>query len=309
MADSGFPEAFADALSRRGVSLAWLHHRLVERGHPVSPAALSYWRSGRSQPERGTSRDALTEIEHLLHVPTGELLSRLGPSRRPGPRPAEQTLRDLFAENPGMERALGELGFDGLYDELVEQVRHLVMDVDADGCVSRIQVRAVMQARRDGGRRTPLVMTLDEPRLDAPVRAGRRLRPRTLRRRRGVRGVRRRAAAGPRAGQGRDESLRARDRAGRAGRRDLGGPLRRPSADRAAGVGAVRPPTGADGGRALHRGCGGDEHREPLESRRRDECACPGPWLRPGRARPPLGPGEPTSGDFERRTTTVALCE
>jgi hypothetical protein len=162
MGDSAFPEAFADALSRRGVSLAWLHHRLVERGHPVSPAALSYWRSGRSQPERGTSRDALVEIEHLLRVTPGSLLSRLGPSRRPGPRPAEHTLRDLFSENPGMERALGELGFEGLYDELVEQVRHLVMDVDGDGHVSRIQVRAVMHARRDGARRTPLVMTTDE---------------------------------------------------------------------------------------------------------------------------------------------------
>ncbi len=162
MGDSGFPEAFADALSRRGVSLAWLHHRLAERGHPVSPAALSYWRSGRSQPERGTSRDALVEIEHLLRVTPGELLSRLGPSRRPGPRPAERTLRDLFAEHPGMERVLGELGFEGLYDELVEQVRHVVMNVDADGLISRIQVRAVMQARRDGARRTPLVMTTDE---------------------------------------------------------------------------------------------------------------------------------------------------
>lgn len=161
MACLGFPEAFAEALSRRGVSLAWLHERLVERGHPVSPAALSYWRSGRSQPERGTSRDALIEIEHLLRVPPGGLVSRLGPSRRPGPRPAEQTLRDLFAENPGMERALGELGFEGLYDEVLEQVRHLVMDVDAEGAIARIQVRAVMQARRDGARRTPLVMTMD----------------------------------------------------------------------------------------------------------------------------------------------------
>src|SRR3954464_5678019 len=111
MEEPGFPEAFAAALRRRGVSLAWLHERLIERGHPVSPAALSYWRSGRSQPERGTSRDALVEIEHLLRVTPGELLSRLGPSRRPGPRPAERTLRDLFAENPGMERALGDLGF------------------------------------------------------------------------------------------------------------------------------------------------------------------------------------------------------
>jgi hypothetical protein len=158
----GFPEAFAEALTRRGVSLSWLHQRLVERGHPVSPAALSYWRSGRSQPERLTSRDALVEIEHLLRVSPGDLISRLGPSRRPGPRPAERTLRDLFAENPGIERALGELGFEGLYDELVDQVKHLVMDVDADGRLSHIQVRAVMQARRDGARRTPLLMTMDE---------------------------------------------------------------------------------------------------------------------------------------------------
>jgi hypothetical protein len=162
MAHPGFPEAFAAALSRRGVTLAWLHQRLVERGHPVSPAALSYWRSGRSQPERGTSRDALVEIEQLLHVAPGDLVSQLGPSRRPGPRPAERTLRDLFAENPGMERALRELGFEGLYDEVVEQVRHLVMDVDADGAISRIQVRAVMQARRHDARRTPVVMTMDE---------------------------------------------------------------------------------------------------------------------------------------------------
>jgi hypothetical protein len=162
MTQTGFPEAFAEALSMRGVSLAWLHQRLVERGHPVSPAALSYWRSGRSQPERGTSRDALAEIEHLLRVPPGELTSRLGPSRRPGPRPAERTLRDLFADNPGMEPALRRLGFEGLYDEVVEQVRHLVMDVDGEGCIGRFQVRAVMQARRDGARRTPLVLAMDE---------------------------------------------------------------------------------------------------------------------------------------------------
>jgi hypothetical protein len=162
MTATGFPEAFGDAVARRGVSLAWLHQRLVERGHPVSPAALSYWRSGRSQPERGTSRDALAEIEDLLRVPRGALTSRLGPSRRPGPRPAERTLRDLFAENPGMESALGRLGFEGLYDEVVEQVRHLVLDVDRDGRIPRVQVRAVMQARRDGARRTPLVLAMDE---------------------------------------------------------------------------------------------------------------------------------------------------
>ncbi|HET7070089.1 MAG TPA: hypothetical protein VFI40_04640 [Nocardioides sp.] len=160
--DSAFPDAFADALARRGVSLSWLHRRLVERGHPVSPAALSYWRSGRSQPERGTSRDALGEIERLLQIPSGGLTALLGPSRRPGPRPAERTLRELFEENPGIEPALGELGFEGLYDELVEQVRHITADVGPDGRVRAFRVQAVMQARHDGARRTPLILTTDD---------------------------------------------------------------------------------------------------------------------------------------------------
>jgi hypothetical protein len=161
MGERSFAEAFAEALERRGVSLARLHQRLVERGHRVSPAALSYWRSGRSQPERGTSRDALFEIERLLRVPSGELTALLGPSRRPGPRPAEKTLTELYAETPGMETALRSLGFEGLYDEMVENVRHITLDVDADGRAFRSQVRAVMQARRDGACRTPLMFTHD----------------------------------------------------------------------------------------------------------------------------------------------------
>lgn len=162
MGQRGFAEAFAEAVANRGVSLAWLHQRLVERGRPVSPAALSYWRSGRSQPERGTSRDALVEIERLLRVAPGSLMTRLGPSRRPGPRPAERTLRELFAEHPGMEPALDRLGFEGLYDELVEHVRHISADVGLDGRLREYRVRAVMQARRDGARRTPLILTADD---------------------------------------------------------------------------------------------------------------------------------------------------
>jgi hypothetical protein len=162
MGRSGFAEAFAHAVTQRGVSLAWLHQRLVERGHPVSSAALSYWRSGRSQPERGTSRDALVEIERLLHVAPGGLVSCLGPSRRPGPRPGDRGTRELLAGRPGVVPALQELGFEGLYDELVEHLRHVVVDVDADGNVTAFQVRAAMQARHDGARRTPNVLTLDE---------------------------------------------------------------------------------------------------------------------------------------------------
>jgi hypothetical protein len=162
MGQGEFPEAFADALAQRGVSLAWLHERLVERGRPVSSAALSYWRSGRSQPERGTSRDALVEIEHLLHVPPGTLTSLLGPSRRPGPRPGERGTRELLADHPGVLSALTALGFVGLYDELTEHLRHVVVDVDADGRVVGFQLRAAMRARIDGARRTPNLLTTDD---------------------------------------------------------------------------------------------------------------------------------------------------
>lgn len=162
MGEPGFPRAFADALEQRGVSLAWLHDRLVERGHPVSSAALSYWRSGRSQPERGTSRDALVEIERLLWVEPGRLVDRLGPSRRPGPRPGESAMSDLFDESPAMQAALQELGFESLYDELVEQLRHITVDLDAEGRATVIQVKAMMVARRDGAHRTPLIVTLDD---------------------------------------------------------------------------------------------------------------------------------------------------
>ena len=168
MGEPGFPQAFADALRRRGVSLAWLHERLVERGQPVSPAALSYWRSGRSQPERGTSRDALVEIERLLRVEPGHLVGQLGPSRRPGPRPGDKHIRNLLHEAPAMQAVLSDLGFEGLYDELVEQLRHITVDLDAAGRATAIQVRAVMLARRDGARRTPILVTLDD-RGELPV--------------------------------------------------------------------------------------------------------------------------------------------
>jgi hypothetical protein len=161
MTQAAFPDAFARALERRGVSLAWLHQRLVERGTPVSPATLSYWRSGTRQPERGASLDALAEIENLLDVASGSLTSLLGPSRRPGPRPGERSARELLADTPGIRPALVELGFDGLFDELTEHLRHVTLDVDAEGGARGFGIRAAMQARHDGARRTPLFLTLD----------------------------------------------------------------------------------------------------------------------------------------------------
>jgi hypothetical protein len=162
MAESAFDRAFADAIARRGVTLAWLNRRLVECGRPVSVTALSYWRSGRSQPERKTSRDAVDEIEQLLGVERGHLSSLIGPSRRPGPQPAEVTTAELFASKPGVLLALRALGFDGLYDELTEELRHIAVDVDENGHTTSLGVRAMMRARHDGAQRSPVIVTTEE---------------------------------------------------------------------------------------------------------------------------------------------------
>ena len=79
-----------------------------------------------------------------------------------GGEPLPSTVRELFADTPGVQPALDALGFEGLYDELVEVLRHLTVDVDDQGRATTVQVRVVVQARLDGARRTPLIVTLDE---------------------------------------------------------------------------------------------------------------------------------------------------
>jgi hypothetical protein len=41
-------------------------------------------------------------------------------------------------------------------------VRHITVDLDAEGGTTAIQIRAVMVARRDGARRTPVLVTFDD---------------------------------------------------------------------------------------------------------------------------------------------------
>lgn len=162
MSGSQFHVAFGAALKRRQVTLAWLQQRLSDRGRPVSVTALSYWRSGRSQPERGTSRDAVEEIERLLGVPPGGLTELIGPSRRPGPKQPELTPAEIFESTPGIRPILSALGFVGLHDDLTEHIRHLTVDVDADGCTAGLQARTMTRARHDGARRLPMILALDD---------------------------------------------------------------------------------------------------------------------------------------------------
>jgi hypothetical protein len=50
-----FAEALTKAVDRSGLSLERIQHHLAARGMQVSISTLSYWRRGRSRPERPES--------------------------------------------------------------------------------------------------------------------------------------------------------------------------------------------------------------------------------------------------------------
>ncbi|GLY52744.1 hypothetical protein [Lentzea sp. NBRC 102530] len=77
-----FAEALTRAVEASGLSLERIQHHLEARGVQVSLSTLSYWRRGRSRPERPESLHAVAVLEEVLSVPRGALTGRLG-ARRP----------------------------------------------------------------------------------------------------------------------------------------------------------------------------------------------------------------------------------
>ncbi|GAA2134269.1 hypothetical protein GCM10009760_11370 [Kitasatospora kazusensis] len=111
--ETGFAEALHTAIEASGLSLERIRTSLAKEGVRVSITTLSYWRRGRSQPERATSLRAVHLLEALLGLPHTSLSARLGPPRPRGrwvtPAacdglrvqdvwPGEQEIPDVFAE-------------------------------------------------------------------------------------------------------------------------------------------------------------------------------------------------------------------
>ena len=87
---SEFAEALTLAVEASGLSLERIQHHLESRGVQVSQSTLSYWRRGRSRPERPESLQAVSALEDVLRLSPGSLTSRLG-DRRPRGRWVERT--------------------------------------------------------------------------------------------------------------------------------------------------------------------------------------------------------------------------
>lgn len=159
MTSSAFSEALRTSIARSGLSLDRLQARLQANGIPVSITALSYWQSGKRQPERQSSLSAVRVLEEVLGLRPGELLSLLPPPRPRGPARPRRTepvnfpveaLKALL-EKVGAPHALEQqhrLNLASLHDRC---------EIAADGGQRCTTARTVFQATADGQDRWLLV--------------------------------------------------------------------------------------------------------------------------------------------------------
>lgn len=159
--DAEFAEVLREAINRRGLCLDRIKARLDQRGTPVSVATLSYWSSGRSQPERKQSLAALPHLESVLRLPPGTLLSTLPEPRERGRRRAIEGLDVVWPESPH-SRVLQRL--DTTWDTELERLSvHDILTFGADRTEHSMLVREVVRARCDGPDRRVVMNCLDDP--------------------------------------------------------------------------------------------------------------------------------------------------
>ena len=176
MESPSFAAALDSAITDAGLSLDGVRRRLTARGVPVSRTILSYWRHGRSQPERATSLVAVAELERVLNLPARSLTDLLGPHAPrgrwlAGPRGVLPRTRlwpgsaPLFADLHAPPD--GQLEFWSIHDQVL---------VDAGGRERMLRVRLVARAAMDGVHRMMIyhhapALEREQPRV-AAVRFG-----------------------------------------------------------------------------------------------------------------------------------------
>ncbi|PXY21930.1 hypothetical protein [Prauserella flavalba] len=158
MGGTAFSSALRGAISTSGLGLDRIQARLQEHGITVSVTALSYWQSGKRQPERQSSISAVRALEQILELPSGALLGLLPPPRPRGTsssrRRAEDTARPLTLD------AHSDITLVGLHDRC---------EISADGGQSAVTATAVFKAGADGQDRWLLAYRQDGSGERAPA--------------------------------------------------------------------------------------------------------------------------------------------
>ncbi|MGW5723551.1 hypothetical protein ACWEVP_45800 [Amycolatopsis sp. NPDC003865] len=144
LAAGPFNRALSLAIDRSGLGLARLRDRLATAGVPVSTTTLSYWRTGRTRPERPDSLRAVAVLEDVLGVPSRALTELLARPGRPG-TPDPVRWERLWGPRNGVLPALRS--FDAAEEtSLVVVSLHEQLHVGADRLLTRLRVREVVRA-------------------------------------------------------------------------------------------------------------------------------------------------------------------
>ncbi|WP_017623943.1 hypothetical protein [Nocardiopsis chromatogenes] len=151
-----FHDALRAAVEDSGLTLEGLQRRIRMRGVRVSLTALSYWRQGRSRPERPDSLRALRAIEDILRLPDGALLALLGPPRPRG-RWAHRSAGALSAPGGPVPFPPGT-GAPVACDTALRAFCQMdSVRVGADRSIRRVSTRMVLRALDEGPERCTVV--------------------------------------------------------------------------------------------------------------------------------------------------------
>ena len=159
-----FPAALHLAIEASGLTLDQIQVWLAERGALVSVPTLSYWRRGRSRPERPSSLQAVHLLEELLAVPGDSLVSLLGPRRARGRwvghTPGSLDMGVLFDDS----RPVDLLNGLGVHPRgAVNRISiHATVTVGADRRTMSVRLRELVRATVDRVSRCGVVFLADE---------------------------------------------------------------------------------------------------------------------------------------------------
>jgi hypothetical protein len=153
-----FHEALRLAIRASGLTLERLEAKLKSRDLPVSVATLSYWQRGQVKPRRAGSRQIVRELEDILALPDGALLTLLDGQDGAGNSADTLARLALILQVPGIDQlALAAMDRVANYTRPVS-VRHQCV-VGPGRTLASETVSAIRQALHDGVDRTCFMLS------------------------------------------------------------------------------------------------------------------------------------------------------
>lgn len=173
--NSPFAAALHAAIVASGLTLEQLRRRLADQGIQVSLATLSYWRHGRSRPERASSLRAVRVLEQALATPPGALSALLTPSavRRRRRHPDGRPIPEAAPNNGWLTRVFADL--DAPHPDHVRRLAsHDIYRLGPDRGGAWMTMRFVLRANLPQVSRFLLVYVADLDVEDRPTVAATR---------------------------------------------------------------------------------------------------------------------------------------